>query len=95
VEYAARYNKKLTEEAKQVFGDIVEKVYTTTWASSKKTALEALDKLQQRLEYGGGHEFGGTDVEFWIKFTNGKVVSVSCSEWGYIGPADVSNYEEI
>lgn len=89
--YVARVNEELTKRGKNIFGDIVKEVLITA------VLYEGLDILAQHEEYHArkaGAELIDLDYgDIIIKFTNGKTVKFTSSEWGDISTA--GEFEEI
>ena len=87
---AIRFNKRLTELATKVFGDIVARAFITTWdLGSTDTDIEK--RLQEADCYNSeSDEINFDDKVIWIEFINGKIVDFYSAEWGAIKQADLS-----
>lgn len=78
-----RKSYKLLELAKNVFGDIVEDAWISTWKDDEQEAKEKLED-EERDVCGGSFFFDLSTEPYFIKFSNGKIVKFSISEWGDI-----------
>lgn len=92
---AIKYDKDLTKMAKSILGGVVERAYYTVWDYRHITEDDTNERLKdQKREFDGDIlEYDGQKI--WIKFTNGKIVEFSNSEWGYICPADTKKSYEV
>ena len=81
---AVRKDKKLTELAKEIFGDIVNMAYITTYDfnGDKDEITSRLDDEKFSDSSGGNINYDAKTI--WIKFTNGKIVEFHNSEWASI-----------
>lgn len=89
------YNEALTDAAKNIFGDIVDKGYITVycWGDTE----EELEQCFQRELSGNGTIIKNNNISFdsdniIIDFVNGKSVSFRASKSGWIKTA--IDYEE-
>lgn len=90
---AIRKDKKLTELAKEIFGDIVVTAYVTTYVydCSNDDVMDRLDSegfnnaIDEYIDYGA--------QKILIKFTNGNIVEFENSEWATIDIANDEYYE--
>ena len=88
-------NHDLTAAAKEIFGDVVDVAYVTTWSFDNKDP-----EIQKRLRLEGvglvnsDGAINNGAMTIWIRFTNGKVVELLNSEWGTISPANLEHATE-
>lgn len=92
---AIRYSKELTEVLINIFGDIVEKAYITTWDINSKQNDVVMRLENTSIGVDDLNTLAYDEQTLWIKFTNGKVVEFSNSEWASIGNANIENSYEI
>lgn len=83
-----RYNEYLTESAKSIFGDIVEKAFISTYNYSNYDndikGIEArLNKEMDSIEC-DDKAIKYDESAIYIKFTTGKLVEFNNSEWAHI-----------
>lgn len=90
------YNESLTAEAKNIFGDIVDKAYITVYCwGDTDSDIEECFKIQSEYR---SDTAGNNDIYFFkdkiiIDFVNGKSVSFFSDKLANISSA--KNYEEI
>lgn len=72
--------EELTELFKNMFGDVIQNVYVKT------SDLEA-DILKLIKEIDGDIEFNYS--KFYIEFSNGTLMGLSTSEWGYLSKEEI------
>lgn len=91
---AIRYDPILTKMAVNIFGDIVEKAYITTWdiSSDRNDVISRLNNNSFFESKDPVIDYSGEVI--WIRFTNGKIVEFQNSEWAYISPIDSTNFYE-
>lgn len=79
-------SEKLTQIAKNIFGDIVNKVYYhDDYYDRIKCTKEDMIRYMQIIENESDDDLLCVDsTEVVIEFTNGKCVIVNTSEWGSI-----------
>lgn len=90
---AIRKDKKLTELAKKIFGDIVVMAYVTTYVYSCDNAdiISRLNAESFDNDKSSYIDYGAQKI--LIKFTNGKIVEFENSEWATIDTANDEYYE--
>ncbi len=89
---AIKYDKHLTELAKSIFGNVVEKAYYTTWDFGNSSKAEILERLKWiQSKYADSIDISNG---IWIKFTTGKIVEFS-SRWRAICPAEIDKSYEV
>lgn len=85
---------KLTDIAKTIFGDIVNKVYLAEYYSpllqTEEVTIEIIDKCLKTSESeSSDNELSVDNINIVIEFKNGNKVSFNNSEWG-----SISSYSE-
>lgn len=95
IKTAIRYDTELTEVAKDIFGDIVDKAYITTWAeySDKDEVISRLDSNRFIKNEDGSISYDAETI--WIKFTNGRLIEFQNSEWAYIRLVNMNEAYEV
>jgi hypothetical protein len=88
--YIARKDRKLLVHAKLIFGNVVEEAYKASNAPPREDLVnEYLDfdvhynKVLKELDYSGN--------EIVLKFSSGKYVCFSNSEWAQISAVDIED----
>lgn len=89
-----RYSKELTEVARNIFGDIVDKAYVTTWDINSDKY-----EVSPRLDEWGLVKSKDTEINYcgdtiWITFTNDTLVEFKNREWAYITLWNIANAYE-
>lgn len=97
-----RYNEKLTEIAKNIFGeDIVDSAYVTTWdlMSPKGEIIKRIEKESEHYSDSNPdckpNEIDTDSKEIVVTFKNGKSVEFSSSEWGAVRSCNIEDYKDI
>ena len=92
---AIKYDKHLTELAKSIFGNVVEKAYfSTDRCYSKSEIREELKRDKERIS-NDGSDICLDSNDIVIKFTSGRKVSFRTSEWGWIEPVNLDKCSEV
>jgi len=91
-------SKVLEDKAKNIFGDMIDCAYVTTYFRNSRDLCkdvkfddEILSDLvcsEEMVGEGDDNCICYDSLEIWIKFTNGKTVCFHNSEWGSIGVID-------
>lgn len=89
-----RYDAQLTSAAKNIFGDIVERAYVTTYDYSSDKDEIALRLNRAVFVKSEDGEINYSAETIWIRFTNDKLVEFSNSEWAYITLVSMDNAYE-
>lgn len=85
------YSEKLTNIARNIFGDIIEAVYSAYYDKHNKLQVEKMLDT---------YEHTNTSIEcdtltIVMHFKNGNIVSFTNSEWGQISKIDKLNIEKL
>lgn len=95
-----KYNEELTNAAKNIFGDTVEKVFVTTWnfddsfEDEYEEILERIKSDENRFEIKNDSLFLDA-IEIWIKFNNGNTISINNSEWCILKKVNNKKFHEL
>lgn len=82
-------DKTLTLKVRSLFGDIVETAYIES--SSIYYMKKEIEKIHNHIKHSKKRELDVNYCDIVIKFTNGKIISFSISEWGKIRTIDKLN----
>jgi hypothetical protein len=78
-----RLHDAATAKAKEIFGDIVDCVWVTTWNHGNSSADEITKRLTD-ASISCNDELRYDAENIWIRFTNGRVIALLNSEWASI-----------
>lgn len=93
-EIVMRKDKNLTMAVKNIFGDIVDSAYVTTW-NIRSSRLEISERIKNEFYESAEDEIDIGGKNIIISFKNGKSVYFTNSEWGSMSAIDLSKVEEI